>query len=607
MVRQLSLVIPVVLLGTLAATSRVCGAPVPVESLKVGTVIDLGNDLGARNSMYNPRSFGGRNYVVQINSPMCGVGCYPGSAARFAALANIKNGAEVRMAGPSPAGDYVLLAGGASNDYFSRIDPNLDLATRVPATTVAVTPSSFDWVDEDTIIHTSYKSGLRTNLYLTDIQAAPFKVTANTTWNANGYVASGAGTRIRNVRVGDLYRGYAYYGDSGVTSAGFWTLDLATGVATRLGTLDVTGDGSWGLWTVKEVDGFLYLHTTHNGIYVFRLTNATTLGAAQAIYPKAQLDALAEDASPNWGFDVVDGGARMLLSAGLGRVIELVDARTADVPQPPGGAVEAGAAPVLSWSPGTAAAGHDVYFGADRDAVANATPATAGIYRGRQALDETSYNPGPLERGTVYYWRIDEVNEAHPASPWKGRVWTFTTADFILVDDMESYTDEDGARIYQTWIDGYPDRNGATVGNLQEPFAELTIVHGGKQSMPLSYDNRNKPFYSEAELPLAAAQDWTVSGLDTLSLFVRGDATNDGGQLYVVLEDGAGRKAIVSYPDAVLVTSAVWVEWRVPLSRFTGVDLAQVRTLYLGVGDPTSPKAGGAGRLYIDDIRVVKP
>ena len=126
MVRKLFLLTPLVLLGTFGITQQAFGAPMPSESLKVGTVIDMGKELTARNSMYNPRSFGGKNYVVQINAPQRAVGCYPAGSARYEALANIKDGAEVRMAGAFPAADYVLLAGGASNDYFSRIDPNLE-------------------------------------------------------------------------------------------------------------------------------------------------------------------------------------------------------------------------------------------------------------------------------------------------------------------------------------------------------------------------------------------------------------------------------------------------------------------------------------------------
>jgi hypothetical protein len=50
---------------------------------------------------------------------------------------------------------------------------------------------------------------------------------------------------------------------------------------------------------------------------------------------------------------------------------------------------------------------------------------------------------------------VDEVNAASADSPWKGAVWSFTTADFLVVDDFESYTDEDVGRIFQTWIDGW--------------------------------------------------------------------------------------------------------------------------------------------------------
>jgi len=596
-----------VVLLTLGIIPQALGAPLPGESLKVGTVLDIGQTLGHRNSMYNPRSFGGMNYITQINSPHRAVGGYPVGSARPEAVAAIGSGAEARMACAFPAAGYVLLAGGASNDFLSRIDPDLNLDSRVPATAVPVRPSSFDWVDDDTIIHNSYMTGMMANLYLTDIKADPFAVTPNKSWNANGFVTTGATTRIRNVRVGDLYRGSAYYGDSGVNNAQFWAIDLATGLSTRLGVLPVTGTGSWGLWTVKEMGGFLYLHTTDNGIYVYHLLNATTLGPLHTHYAKEKLNALAGATTQNWGFDVVDGGARMLLSAGVGRVIEIIDARIADAPSPSRGGVAVKQTSGLSWSAGAFAAAHEVYFGVDRDAVAGATPATAGIYRGRQALDKTTYDPGPLAWGQVYYWRIDEVNDVHPGSPWKGDVWTFTAADFLIVDDMESYTDEEGSRIYETWSDGYPDRNGSTVGNLMEPFAEQTIVRGGRQSMPMDYDNTKPPFYSEAEQEFAPVQDWTVHGVATLVLFVRGDALNGPGLLYVALEDSTGRKAIVTHPDAALVTKTVWTEWKVPLSSFTGVNPARVKKFYLGVGDRASPKAGGFGRIYVDDIRVVKP
>ena len=47
---------------------------------------------------------------------------------------------------------------------------------------------------------------------------------------------------------------------------------------------------------------------------------------------------------------------------------------------------------------------------------------------------------------------------------------------------------------------------------------------------------------------------------------------------------------------------AAWTEWRVPLSDLTGVNLAAVKKITIGVGDKASPKAGGAGMLFLDDI-----
>ncbi|MHC4173809.1 MAG: LamG-like jellyroll fold domain-containing protein, partial [Planctomycetota bacterium] len=112
----------------------------------------------------------------------------------------------------------------------------------------------------------------------------------------------------------------------------------------------------------------------------------------------------------------------------------------------------------LTWSPGELAAQHDVYFGTDEVAVkgADASDAT-GIYRGRQTA--ASYIPTEaLAWGTgPYYWRIDEYNTDTTIS--KGAVWSFTVADYLIVDDIESYNDLDPAdpasnRIFNLWLDG---------------------------------------------------------------------------------------------------------------------------------------------------------
>ena len=78
--------------------------------------------------------------------------------------------------------------------------------------------------------------------------------------------------------------------------------------------------------------------------------------------------------------------------------------------------------------------------------------------------------------------------------------------------------------------------------------------------------------------------------------------------MYVAVKDNANHVGVVNHPDAAAVKATKWLEWKIPLSQFTsaGVSITTVKKMYIGVGDRKSPKAGGAGSLYIDDIRVIK-
>jgi hypothetical protein len=264
---------------------------------------------------------------------------------------------------------------------------------------------------------------------------------------------------------------------------------------------------------------------------------------------------------------------------------------------------------VLQWFAGEGATDHDVYFGTDANTVAAADTTTADIYQGRQTVAETSFAPGDLEWGKVFFWRVDEVN-ADTDTLWRGPVWSFTTADFLIVDDFESYDNVEGTgtRIYETWLDGYSDgSSGSTVGYLDPPFAEQVNVHGGCQSMPLDYNNVNDPFFSEATCEWSTAQNWTVHGVDTLTLHFRGAATNGPERLYVRLTDSTGKTATVAHPDAAAATATEWTEWKIPLSSFTGVSASKIKTMVIGLGNRDNPTPGGAGRLFIDDIWITKP
>jgi hypothetical protein len=95
-------------------------------------------------------------------------------------------------------------------------------------------------------------------------------------------------------------------------------------------------------------------------------------------------------------------------------------------PYPANGAIGVPTNVLLSWTPGCLATFHDVYFGTDFYAVANVdTSDTTGVYRGRQ--DANSYNPGGLELGTTYCWRIDGIMHLNGcAIVCKGDIWSFT-------------------------------------------------------------------------------------------------------------------------------------------------------------------------------------
>ncbi|MCJ7655895.1 MAG: hypothetical protein MUO97_11485 [Dehalococcoidia bacterium] len=185
----------------------------------------------------------------------------------------------------------------------------------------------------------------------------------------------------------------------------------------------------------------------------------------------------------------------------------------------------------LSWSPGENAAQHDVYFGTDASVVGSAdTSDKTGIYQGRQ--DPNSFSPPEgVKAGQTYYWRIDEVNTDGTIS--KSSVWSFTTAEYLIVDDFEGYNDVDN-KIYDAWEDYFVNGTGMTVGHFNPPFAEQSIVHGSRQAMFMRYDNdgtvnegtsfekTGTKFYSEAERQWADAQDLTRKGITSLTLWFRG-------------------------------------------------------------------------------------
>jgi len=273
--------------------------------------------------------------------------------------------------------------------------------------------------------------------------------------------------------------------------------------------------------------------------------------------------------------------------------------------QPVNGAADVQITSTLSWTAADNATSHELYFGTDSDAVYNATKASPE-YIGPKALGAESYDPGELAWDGSYAWRVDEV---YPTGTVKGLVWTFTTADFILVDDFESYDDIDPLpgepgvnRIFDIWIDGFgTTTNGALVGNDLPPYAEQDTVHSGAQAMIYRYDNNLKT--SEATLTLVHPRDWTEHGVTKLSLWFRGLSGNAADRMFVALNG----TSVVYHDDAAATQWSGWKEWVIDLQAFAGVNLTNVNSVTIGIGTKNVPAPTvGTGTMYFDDIRLIR-
>ncbi|MHC4560760.1 MAG: hypothetical protein ACYS80_26060, partial [Planctomycetota bacterium] len=345
------------------------------------------------------------------------------------------------------------------------------------------------------------------------------------------------------------------------------------------------------------------LHTVYFGDNFDDVNNATG-GQTQATTTYTPAGTLELAKTDYWRVDEFD-----IIETHKGNVWSFTTEGAVGDPNPANGAVDVDRTQIITWSPSVFAASHEVYFGTDKDTLKNADTGSPE-YKGTRTLGTETYDPGKLELGVTYYWRIDEVNSPNPDSPWPGILWSFTTAEFLIVDDFESYNDLDPAdpesnRIFNAWLDGFdnPAINGSIVGHANPPFAEQDIVHGGNQSMPFAYDNAVGK--SEATLTLTYPRDWTEDGVSVLSIWFRGNSDNAAEPMYVALNDSA----VVNHDNPDAAKSGSWTEWTIDLQAFAdqGVNLSNVNTMTIGFGNRNNPTAGGAGMMYFDDIRLYKP
>jgi len=272
-------------------------------------------------------------------------------------------------------------------------------------------------------------------------------------------------------------------------------------------------------------------------------------------------------------------------------VFAAADGPAAVVPSPAPGATGVSILTDLSWIEAAFATGRQLWFGPAGD-----------LQMVDPAPDGATYDPGMLEFGTTYQWRVDQIG---PSGAAAGHTWQFTTADYLPVDNFESYAD--GEEIAAAWPHNIPPSAQGTAYTYV--FLETGQKVQGAKAMRFEFENQYEPYRTEATQTFDEAQDWTIQGVATLALDFRGENDNVEQQMYLRIEDAAGNQATVDHPLKYAVQSEPWRVWDgIALSDLAdaGVDLAAVKKLTIGVGDgtPSGQEIEKRDVLYIDNIRL---
>ncbi|UCE47185.1 MAG: hypothetical protein JSW47_16465, partial [Phycisphaerales bacterium] len=264
-------------------------------------------------------------------------------------------------------------------------------------------------------------------------------------------------------------------------------------------------------------------------------------------------------------------------------VSSISDGPAAVIPSPADGATGVPVDTSLSWIEAAFATSREVWLGKP-DAMEKVDPAPAGA----------TYAPGNLELGETYEWRVDQVG---PSGTVPGHVWSFTTADYLDADGFESHASD--AEIRAVWVDNIDEVD--QFGNPIE-YVYLATDGQGNNTMRFEIQNQYPPYFTEATRTYDSPQDWSMFGVETLSLSFVGRDDNVEHPFYLKLEDVAGQGLKVEHPFTYACQSQIlWRQWDIALAEFSaaGVDLSKVAKITVGLG------SGEASGQPLDDVDTI--
>jgi len=286
-------------------------------------------------------------------------------------------------------------------------------------------------------------------------------------------------------------------------------------------------------------------------------------------------------------------------------------------PSPYDGQPDAHPTSDLSWSPGDYASSHEVYLGTNKQRVTDANNDAnywPDVYRGKQ--DPCTYEPGTLDLGTWYYWRIDEVNDPNN-DRWKGNIWRFRVAPYIIIDNFDDDTMQDPPQ--NDWYNG----TAVTPATGAQITLRSTPPVIGEHSMRYVYNNWMDwgwGYYSETQTISLEPNDWDYYDVKTISLWFYGKSGNAATiyeQMNLGLEDDSNY-AVVLYggpgaPEGEEITDVQiedWQLWEVLTNRFTNINFSDVNKICIGFGfrnNWTDPGMSSGGTVFFDEINLYVP